>query len=70
MDNGEKWSDSSLCDCGSVSIGKFNTPEELAAYKQGIDDANGYLEAEEMMTDEEWEKYLNEYGNKDDEEDE
>ena len=68
VDNCEKWSDSSLCDCGSVSIGKFNTPEELAAYKQGIDDANGYLEAEEMMTDEEWEEYLNEYGNNDDDE--
>ena len=67
---GEKWNDSSLCDCGAVSTGTFNTPEELAAYEEGINDANGWLEAEKMMSDEEWEAYLAEYkSDGDDEED-
>lgn len=61
VDNGEKWSVSSLCDCGSVSHGEFATQAELDAYKQGIEDATGYLESEPMMTDKEWQEYLDEY---------
>lgn len=61
VDNGEKWNISSLCDCGSVSHGEFATQAELDAYKQGIEDATGYLESEVMMTDKEWKEYLEEY---------
>lgn len=61
VDNGEKWSVSSLCDCGSVSHVSFATQAELDAYKEGIQDATGYLESERMMTDEEWQQYLDEY---------
>lgn len=61
VDCGEKWNVSSLCDCGSVSHGAFATQEELEAYKQGIEDATGWLESERMMTDEEWQTYLDEY---------
>ena len=41
VDNAEKWNISSLCDCGSVCVGEFNTQAELDAYKQGIADATG-----------------------------
>lgn len=67
VDNGEKWSISSLCDCGSVSHGEFATQAELEAYKQGIEDATGYLESEKIMTDKEWEEYLEEYFGDEDE---
>lgn len=60
VDCGKKWNISSLCDCGSVSHGEFATQAELDAYKQGVDDASGYLEYERMMTDEEWAQYLEE----------
>ena len=60
VNDGEKWNVSSLCDCGSVSHGEFATLAELEAYKQGIEDATGWLESERMMTDEEWIKYLEE----------
>ena len=63
VDDCVKWNDSSLCDCGGVAEGIFNTAEELAAYKEGIIDAVGYLEYERMMTDEEWQQHLVEYGN-------
>ena len=66
VDSFEKWDESSLCDCGSVATGTFNTSEELAAYEEGINDANGYLEAERMMTDEEWAAYLADYKKDDD----
>lgn len=68
VDNGKKWSISSLCDCGAVSHGSFATQEELDAYKQGIEDATGWLESERMMTDKEWKEYLDEYFNEEDDE--
>lgn len=68
VDNGEKWSVSSLCDCGAVSHGEFATQAELDAYKQGIEDATGYLESEPMMTDKEWQEYLDEYFKDEDDE--
>lgn len=58
IDNREKWSVSSLCDCGSVVTGSFGTQAELDAYCQGIEDAVGWLESAEMMTDDEWLAYL------------
>ena len=61
VDNGETWSISSLCDCGSVSHGEFATQAELDAYKQGIEDATGWLESEVIMTDKEWKGYLEKY---------
>lgn len=64
---GKKWSVSSLCDCGSVVTGEFETQEELDAYEKGIADATGYLESEKMMTDKEWNEYLEEYFKDDDE---
>lgn len=68
VDNGKKWSISSLCDCGAVSHGSFATQEELDAYKQGIEDATGWLESEPMMTDKEWKEYLDEYFKDEDDE--
>lgn len=61
VDNGKKWNISSLCDCGSVSHGEFATQAELDAYKQGIEDATGYLESEVIMTGKEWDDYLEKY---------
>ena len=66
VDNCEKWSVSSLCDCGSVVTGSFDTQAELDAYIQGIEDAVGWLECAEMMTDEQWTAYLSEYDKEDD----
>ena len=68
VDSGKKWSVSSLCDCGAVAHGSFATQEELDAYKQGIEDATGWLESERMMTDKEWKEYLDEYFNDEDDE--
>ena len=68
VDNGKKWSVSSLCDCGSVASGTFATQEELDAYIQGIEDATGWLESERMMTDKEWKEYIEEYHRENDEE--
>ena len=70
LDSGKKWSVSSLCDCGSVAHASFATQAELDAYKQGIEDATGWLESERMMTDEEWEAYLNEYFSENEDDDE
>ena len=61
IENGKRWNVSSLCDCGSVCVGEFHTQAELEAYKQGIADATGWLESEQIMTDEEWNNYLSEY---------
>ena len=58
VDNHTKWSVSSLCDCGSVATGSFDTQAELDAYIQGIEDAMGWLEYAEMMTDDQWQAYL------------
>ena len=58
VDNHTKWSVSSLCDCGSVATGSFDTQAELDAYIQGIEDAVGWLEYAEMMTDDQWQAYL------------
>ena len=69
MDSGKKWSVSSLCDCGAVAHASFATQDELDAYKQGIEDATGWLESERMMTDKEWEEYLNEYFSEKEEDD-
>ena len=66
LDSGEKWNVSSLCDCGSVCTGKFDTQAELEAYKQGVEDSTGWLESRIIMTDEEWEEYLKEYHSDDD----
>lgn len=68
VDNRTKWNVSSLCDCGSVTTGSFDTQAELDAYIQGINDAVGWLEHAEMMTDDEWEIYLAETKKEDDEE--
>lgn len=67
VDNRTKWNVSSLCDCGSVTTGSFDTQAELDAYIQGINDAVGWLEHAEMMTDDEWEIYLAETKEGDDE---
>ena len=69
VDSGEKWSVSSLCDCGSVSHGEFATQAELDAYIQGIEDATGWLESERMMTDKEWKEYLGKYFSDEDDND-
>ena len=66
VDSGKKWSVSSLCDCGTVVHGAFATQEELDAYKQGIEDATGWLESARMMTDKEWKEYLKEYAGEND----
>ena len=67
VDNHTKWSVSSLCDCGSVATGSFDTQAELDAYIQGIEDAVGWLEYAEMMTDDQWAAYLAESDKEDDE---
>ena len=67
VDNHTKWSVSSLCDCGSVVTGSFDTQAELDAYIQGIEDAVGWLEYAEMMTDDQWTAYLAESDKEDDE---
>ena len=60
LDTCKKWSISSLADAGGVAEASFDTAEELAAYKEGIEDANGWLEARFMMTDEEWNEWVKE----------
>ena len=67
VDNHTKWNVSSLCDCGSVATGSFDTQAELDAYIQGIEDAVGWLEYAEMMTDDQWAAYLAESDKEDDE---
>lgn len=68
VDMGQKWDVSSLRDCECVAHASFDTQAELDAYKRGIEDATGYLESEQMMTDDEWYEYLLEYFNDEDEE--
>lgn len=58
--SGKKWNISRFRECGSVSNVKFATQAELDAYKLGVEDATGWFESERVMTDEEWEKYLEE----------
>ena len=67
VDNHTKWSGASLCDCGSVATGSFDTQAELDAYIQGVEDAVGWLEGAEMMTDDQWAAYLAESDKEDDE---
>lgn len=68
VDMGQKWDVSSLRDCGGVAHASFDTQAELDAYKRGIEDATGYLESEQMMTDDEWNEYLEEYFNDEEQE--
>ena len=68
MGSGKKWNISRFRECGSVSNVKFATQAELDAYKLGVEDATGWFESERVMTDEEWEKYLEEnFSDEDDE---
>lgn len=68
VDMGQKWDVSSLRDCECVAHASFDTQAELDAYKRGIEDATGYLESEQMMTDDERNEYLEEYFNDEEEE--
>ena len=61
VDSCEMWDESSLADKGSITNASFDTEEELKAYMMGIEDAEGYLEARILMTDEEWQEWLKEY---------
>lgn len=60
VDNYEKWNLSTLVDLGGVSVVEFETQAELDAYIKGIEDATGYLESARIMTDKEWQEYLEE----------
>lgn len=68
VDMRQKWDVSSLRDSGGVAHASFDTQAELDAYKRGIEDATGYLESEQMMTDDEWNEYLEEYFNDEEQE--
>jgi len=61
VDSGKKWRVSSLSDLGGVATAEFATQAELVAYKQGIEDATGFLESEILMTNKEWKEYLEKY---------